>query len=91
VFTTAAHGVHTIWVILERTALTATYARVTPGVSAGTVSVALRPDGDETIAEVAYDLTSLGPADAELVRFAAGFDAMLATWERLIREAAARF
>jgi len=94
VFTTAAGGVPTIWVILERTPLTAVYARVTPGVSAGTVSVALRPDGDGdgTVADVAYDLTSLGgDADEELERFSAGFDEMLATWERLIAGAADRF
>ena len=88
VFTTAAHGVHTIWLILERTPLTAAYARVTPGVSAGTVSVALHPDGEHTLAEVTYDLTSLG-ADAELERFAEGFDEMMATWERLIGEISA--
>jgi hypothetical protein len=86
VFTTA----ETIWVILERTALTASYARVTPGVSAGTVSVALRPDGEHTLAEVTYDLTSLGP-DEGLERFASEFDEMLATWERLIGAVADRF
>ena len=83
VFTTGAHGVHSIWVILERTPLTAAYARVTPGVSAGTVSVALRPDGEHTIAEVTYDLTSIGD-DAGLERFAGEYHEMLATWERLV-------
>ena len=38
----------------------------------------------------AYALTALGP-DAGLDAFAAGFDDMLATWERLIGEAAGRF
>jgi hypothetical protein len=83
VFTTDAHDVHTTWVIIERTPLTAVYARVTPGVSAGTVSVVLRPDGEETVAEVAYDLTSLG-ADEDLERFAEGFGGTMAAWERLI-------
>ena len=82
VFTTA----ETIWVILERTPLTASYARITPGVSAGTVEVALRPDGEHTIAEVTYDLTSLG-ADEDLERFGDEFDEMLRTWERLIAKA----
>jgi len=82
VFTTA----DTIWVILERTPLTASYARITPGVSAGTVEVALRPDGEHTIAEVTYDLTSLG-ADEDLERFGDEFDEMLRTWERLIAKA----
>jgi hypothetical protein len=90
VFTTAAGGVPAIWVIFERTPLTARYARVAPGVSAGTVEVALRPDGAHTVAEVAYALTALGP-DAGLDAFAAGYDEMLATWERLIGEAADRF
>ena len=83
VFTTA----ETVWVILERTPLTASYARITAGVSAGTVSVALRPDGEHALAEVTYDLTSLG-ADEQLERFASEFDEMLATWERLIGDAA---
>lgn len=88
VFATDAHGVHTTWVILERTPLTAVYARVTPGVSAGTVTVTLRPDGEHTIAEVTYDLTSLG---ADLQPFADGFGHMLGEWERLIGEAAGSF
>ena len=90
VFTTDAHGVHTVWVILERTSRTARYARVTPGVSAGTVDVALRPDGDGTVAGVAYDLTSLGE-DAALERFAEEFDDLMAAWERLIGDVADRF
>jgi hypothetical protein len=61
------------------------YARVTPGVHAGTVEVRCHPDGDETRADVTYDLTALSP-DA-LEPFAAGFDAMLAEWERMIAEA----
>ena len=90
VFTTAAGGVPTIWVILERTPSTARYARVAPGVTAGTVEVTLRPDGEHTLAEVAYSLTALGPG-AGLDAFAAGFEEMLATWERLIGEAAGSF
>jgi hypothetical protein len=90
VFTTDAHDVHTTWIILERTPLTAVYARLTPGVSAGTVTVVLRPDGEATVAEVTYDLTALGD-DADLERFAEGFDGMMAAWERLIGDAAGRF
>lgn len=86
VFITAAHGTHITWVILERTPRTARYARVTPGMSAGTVAVELRADGEDTIARVTYDVTSLG---ADLSSFDAGFDEMLANWERLIAAAAA--
>ena len=61
------------------------YARVTPGVLAGTVDVRCHPDDGDTRAEVTYDLAPLTP-DA-LDRFAAGFDGMLAEWERLIADA----
>ena len=67
----------TVWVALGDLR----YARVTPGVQAGTVAVRLAPDGDGTRAEVTYDLTALSD-DADLAAFAAGFDAMLAGWER---------
>ena len=88
VFTTDAGGVPRVWVILERTPLTAAYARVAPGRSAGTVRVALRPDGEHTVAEVAYDLTALDPAaDEDLEAFGAAFDDMLGEWERLIAAA----
>ena len=59
------------------------YARVTPGVQAGTVSVRCEPDGAGTVATVGYELTALGP-DADLAAFAAGYDDFLAGWEREI-------
>jgi hypothetical protein len=62
------------------------YARVTPGVQAGTVAVRLAPEGGGTRAEVTYDLTALS-GDADLPAFAAGFDDMLAAWERDIAAA----
>jgi hypothetical protein len=77
VFTT--HDGTTVWVALGELR----YARVTPGVQAGTVAVRLAPEGDGTRAEVTYDLTALS-GDADLAGFAAGFDAMLAAWERAI-------
>ena len=80
VFTTHEGG--TVWVALGDLR----YARVTPGIQAGTVAVRLAPDGDGTRAEVTYDLTALSE-DADLAAFAAGFDAMLATWERDIAAA----
>jgi hypothetical protein len=82
VFTT--HG--TIWVVVDETADSRRYARVTPGLHAGTVAVRCEPDGDHTRAHVTYELTPLGP-DPGLDRFAGGFDAMLAEWERLIADA----
>jgi hypothetical protein len=67
----------TVWVELGELR----YARVTPGVQAGTVAVRCLPEGDGTRAEVTYDLTALSD-DADLARFAAGFDEFMASWER---------
>jgi hypothetical protein len=85
VFATDHGGADTLWVITDQTPRRLRCARVTPGVHAGTVEVRCRPDGDVTEAEVTYDLTALRP-DA-LDHFAAGFDAMLAEWERMIAAA----
>ena len=73
----------TVWVIADRNPRSMRYARITPGVHAGTVEVRCEPAGSATRAHVAYDLTALGEPGA-LDRFAAGFDAMLAEWARLI-------
>jgi hypothetical protein len=80
VFTT--HDGATVWVELGGLR----YARVTPGVEAGTVAVRLEADGAGTRAEVTYDLTALAD-EARLAEFAAGFEAMLAGWERDIAAA----
>jgi hypothetical protein len=64
------------------------YARVTPGIHAGTVEVRCEPAGSDTRAQVTYDLTALGDSTT-LDRFADGFDAMLAEWERTISDALA--
>ena len=85
VFTTDHGGTQTTWVVLAAGENAVRYARVTPDRHAGTVEVRCRPHGTATEAEVTYDLTPLIP-DA-LDHFAAGFDAMLAEWERLIAEA----
>jgi hypothetical protein len=79
----------TVWVVADRTPSSMRYARVTPGVHAGTVEVRCEPAGSETRAHVTYDLTALGDP-AALDRFAAGYDAMLAEWERMIAAALAR-
>jgi hypothetical protein len=80
-FTT--HDGRTFWVIADATAHSMRYARITPGVHAGTVEVRCEPAGDSTRAHVTYDLTGLAdPATVD--DFAADFPAMLAEWERLI-------
>ena len=44
VFETSAHGHHTIWVVMDRQpGKRISYARVTPGDQAGTVTVSLTP------------------------------------------------
>jgi Polyketide cyclase / dehydrase and lipid transport len=76
-FTT--HDGHTFWVIADHSPDTMRYARVTPGVHAGTVEVRCEPAGTATRAHVTYDLTGHGVDE-----FADEFPAMLAEWERLI-------
>jgi hypothetical protein len=87
VFATDHGGTDTLWVITDHEPRRLRYARVTPGVHAGTVEICCQPDGDDTRADVTYDLTALS-LDA-LDPFAAGFNRMLAEWERMIAEACA--
>jgi hypothetical protein len=77
------HGGRTFWVIADRTPDSMRYARITPGVHAGTVEVRCEPAGSATRAHVTYDLTGLAdPVSVD--RFADDFPAMLVEWERLI-------
>jgi hypothetical protein len=85
VFRTAAHDAETLWVVAGRTSRSISYARVTPGDRAGTVTVTCERDGAGTRAEVAYDLTALAPdAQPALDAFAAGYAEFLESWERAI-------
>ena len=86
VFETSAHGQHTIWLVTDREpGERITYARVTPGDRAGTVTIVLRPDGENSEVEVIYQLTALA-SDAErtLSEFADGYAAYLQSWEDAI-------
>jgi hypothetical protein len=84
VFETSAGGEHTIWVVLVREpGRRMSYARVTPGSRAGTVSVELEDgaNGHSSVA-VTYALTALSPdGDRQLKEFAAGFSDYLKSWE----------
>jgi hypothetical protein len=81
VFTT--HG--TTWVVVERAEALVRYARVTPGESAGTVTVRCTPDGEATAVEVTYALTALAPAgEARLEELADGYPAHIDGWAREI-------
>ena len=92
VWTTMVGEETTIWVVVDFSVEDqhARYARITPGVKAGTVEVRARDDGrGGSAVEVTYELTALGEAGN---RDLAGFDEdqfkkMLVEWEGLIQEA----
>jgi hypothetical protein len=83
VFETGAHGQHTIWLVTDRQpGKSISYARVTPGVQAGTVTVTLSPVGQHSEVEVTYHLTALSDAARDkLSEFADGYAAYLQSWE----------
>jgi hypothetical protein len=77
----------TTWVVVERDEGLVRYARLTPGVSAGTVTVRCTPDGEATAAEVTYALTALGPeGEARLEAMAPGYAAHIDGWSEAIAE-----
>jgi hypothetical protein len=86
VFETTAHGQHTIWLVIDRQpGKRISYARVTPGEQAGTVTVTLSPVGRHSEIEVTYHLTALTePASRKLSEFAAGYPAYLRSWQAAI-------
>ena len=86
VFETSAHGEHTIWLVTDRQpGKRISYARVTPGDRAGTVTVTVSAAGQDSEVEVTYQLTALsGPAEQHLSEFADGYPAYLRSWEDAI-------
>ena len=96
VFETSAHGQHTIWLVTGRDpGRHISYARVTPGDQAGTVTVIISPAGQHSEAEVTYELTALtSTADHKLAEFADGYPAYLRSWQdaiaAMLRDASAR-
>jgi hypothetical protein len=91
VFETSAHGRTTTWVVVERErGRFIRYARVVPGVTAGTVTVELAGAGGDSEVTVTYELTALAePGEAELREFAAGYAEFLRSWETAIAAARA--
>jgi hypothetical protein len=82
----------TTWVVLDRTAgRHLRYARVVPGVSAGTVSVTLEAAegaGGGSDVTVTYDLTALtDTAGRDLDTFATNYDDFLRSWHAAITTA----
>jgi hypothetical protein len=86
VFETSAHGQHTIWLVTDRQpGKRISYARVTPGDHAGSVTVVISPDGENSAVEVTYQLTALtSDGDRRLGEFADGYAAYLQSWEDAI-------
>jgi hypothetical protein len=86
VFETSAHGLPTIWLVTSREAgKRISYARVTPGDRAGSVSVTVSPAGQHSEVEVTYELTALTSlAEHKLTEFADGYAAYLRSWEDAI-------
>lgn len=86
VFETSSHGEHTIWLVTDRQpGKRISYARVTPGDRAGTVTVTVSAAGQGSEVEVTYQLTALSdPAEQHLREFADGYPAYLRSWEDAI-------
>ena len=87
VFETHAHG-DTIWVVVGReTGRRISYARVTPGSRAGTVTVELEPTEQGSRVTVGYELTALSDAgQVGLDEFAATYAEFLRSWETAIEK-----
>jgi hypothetical protein len=86
VFETHTHGQNTIWLVTSRQpGKRISYARVTPGDQAGTVTIAINAAGRHSEVEVTYQLTALtGTAGHKLREFADGFPAYLQSWQEAI-------
>ena len=86
VFETDAHGQHTTWLVIGREpGRRISYARVTPGDQAGTVTITVTSAGDHSQVEVCYQLTALTPAGGHKLReFADGYPAYLQSWQDAI-------
>jgi hypothetical protein len=85
VFVTGHSDHETTWIMVDRTPTSVRYARVTPGVSAGTVEVRVTDDTAAETVQVAvtYDLTATSPAGRELLaRLEAHYEAEIKTWQR---------
>jgi hypothetical protein len=90
VFETDNHGARTTWVVTQCAPRQMAYSRVVQGENAGTVAVRCEPEGEGTVAHVAYRLTALAPEAAErLADFEAAYPDFMAEWEAMIGKAVA--
>ena len=86
VFETSAHGQHTVWLVTDRQpGKRISYARVTPGDQAGTVTITISAAGHHSEVEVIYQMTALTSlADRKIGEFADKYPAYLQSWQAAI-------
>ncbi|MFE1828873.1 hypothetical protein [Streptomyces yangpuensis] len=86
VWLTSSDGEETTWLVASRNfPRSVSYARITPGARAGTVTVALAAAEGGSEVTVTYDMTPLTPAAASaLDEFVADYPSFIRSWERLI-------
>jgi Polyketide cyclase / dehydrase and lipid transport len=86
VFETGGHGRRTIWLVLDRQrGRRISYARVTPGDTAGTVTIIVDAAGRHSEVSVTYELTELsGATGGKLGAFADAYSAYLQSWQDAI-------
>ena len=89
VFTTAHGGHHTTWIMVDHGPESVRYARVTEGMTAGTVAVDVVGSGEHsTRVRVMYDLTALTSAgESWLDAFDADYDTAIGGWSTEIAAA----
>jgi hypothetical protein len=82
VFATGHGGHKTTWIMVDQRPGTVRYARVTHGMTAGTVAVEIVGSGEHfTRVRVTYELTALTPAgEGWLEAFDASYDAAIGDW-----------
>jgi len=91
VFVTDGADGDVVWVVTHVSEVERHYARFDHRGTVGTVEVRCRRAGDATEVEVTYRLTAMTrDAAAELDRFAASYDGMMAAWEAEIASALER-
>ena len=86
VFETSSHGQTTVWLVLHRQwGKRISYARVSPGDRAGTVTIVVYPIGSHSEVDVTYELTALTDAASTGLReFADDYPAYLQSWQDAI-------
>jgi hypothetical protein len=83
------HGHHrSVWQVVDRRPSThLRYARTTPGVSAGTVTVDLSPEGAGSRVDVTYQMTALSAdGEADLAAQATDPDRSPCTWQEPVEQ-----